>query len=216
MESTGVFWKPISNLVESLFELLLVNAQHLKAVPGRQTDVRDAEWIADLLRHGLLQPSCVPPSPPRDLRDLTRTRTTLVAERARIVNRIQQVLEDANLKRAAVATDSTGLSARAMLGRCLRHCLPGKRIPSRWRHWPGGSCAPSTSNWPKPSPATCVLTMPFCQSEPLAHLDFLDEAIVHFRQEIVARMKVEAEASALLDTIPGVRQRAAEILLRSC
>src|SRR5213594_3644084 len=101
MESTGIYWKPIYNLLEGLFELLLVNAQHIKAVPGRKTDVRDAEWIADLLRHGLLKGSFIPPTAQRELRDLTRHRTTLVQERARIVNRLQKVLEDANLKLAA-------------------------------------------------------------------------------------------------------------------
>src|SRR5438067_6071162 len=115
MESTGIYWKPIYNLLEGLFELLVVNAQHIKAVPGRKTDVRDAEWIADLLRHGLLKGSFIPLAAQRELRDLTRHRTTLVQERARIINRLQKVLEDANLKLAAVATDVMGVSARAML-----------------------------------------------------------------------------------------------------
>jgi len=119
MESTGVFWKPIYNLLEGLFELLVVNAQQLKAVPGRKTDVRDAEWLADLLRHGLVRASFVPPTPQRDVRELTRTRSTLVEERARVINRIQKLLEDANLKLAAVATDITGLSARAILDALL-------------------------------------------------------------------------------------------------
>ncbi len=115
MESTGVYWKPIYNLLEGLFEILVVNAQHIKTLPGRKTDVRDAEWIADLLQHGLLRASFIPSPKQRELRDLTRHRSTLVAERARIVNRLQKVLEDTNIKLASVASDITGASARKML-----------------------------------------------------------------------------------------------------
>src|SRR5919204_5995608 len=115
MESTGVFWKPIYNLLEGQFELLLVNAAHIKAVPGRKTDVRNCEWIADLLRHGLLRGSFVPDQPQRELRELTRYRTQLVRERTSEVNRLQKVLEGANIKLASVATDITGVSARQML-----------------------------------------------------------------------------------------------------
>src|SRR5260221_138612 len=115
MESTGVYWKPIWNVLEEELELLLVNAQHIKAVPGRKTDTKDAEWIADLLQHGLLRASFVPPRPQRELREVTRYRSKLVAERARLVNRIQKVLEDSNVKLASVATDITGVSGRAIL-----------------------------------------------------------------------------------------------------
>ena len=97
MESTGVYWKPIYNLLEGGFELLVVNAHHLKAVPGRKTDMRDAEWIADLLRHGLLRGSFIPPREQRELRDLTRYRRSLVEDRARILNRLQKVLETPTL-----------------------------------------------------------------------------------------------------------------------
>ncbi len=108
MESTGVYWKPIWNLLEGSFTLLLVNARHIKAVPGRKTDVRDSEWIADLLQHGLLRPSFVPPRPQRELRELVRYRTTLVRERAAEVNRLQKTLEGANIKLAAVAGNVVG------------------------------------------------------------------------------------------------------------
>jgi transposase len=111
----GVFWKPIFNLLEGAFELLVVNAQHIKAVPGRKTDVRDAEWIADLLQHGLLRPSFIPPLWQREVRDLTRSRTSLVEERSRVINRVQKLLEDANIKLASVASDLLGKSARQML-----------------------------------------------------------------------------------------------------
>jgi transposase len=115
MESTGVYWKPIWNLLEDRFALLLVNAQHLKAVPGRKTDVKDSEWIADLLRHGLLKASFVPDRPQRELRELTRYRAALLQDRAAEVNRLQQTLEGANIKLAAVATDVLGKSGREIL-----------------------------------------------------------------------------------------------------
>src|SRR6266404_6857181 len=113
LESTGVYWKPVWNLLEGQFEVLLVNAQHIKAVPGRKTDQKDSEWIADLLQHGLLRASFVPPTPTRELRGLTRYRASLTQEINRIANRIQKVLEDANIKLASVATDTLGASGRA-------------------------------------------------------------------------------------------------------
>jgi transposase len=115
MESTGVFWKPVYHRLEDRFVLVVVNAQHSKAVPGRKTDVRDAEWIADLLRHGLLRPSFIPDRPQRELRELTRYRTTLIHERASEVNRLQKVLAGANSKLASVATDLLGKSGREIL-----------------------------------------------------------------------------------------------------
>jgi transposase len=115
MESTGVFWKPVWNILEDRFEVMLVNAQHVKQVPGRKTDVTDCAWIAQLLEHGLLKASFVPERPLRELRDLTRQRTQLLADRARVVNRVHKTLEDANIKLATVASDITGKSGRAIL-----------------------------------------------------------------------------------------------------
>jgi len=115
MESTGVYWKPIFNLLEGSFEVLLVNANHIKAVPGRKTDVKDCEWIADLLSHGLLKGSFIPPEPVRDLRDLTRYRKSLMDERIREINRLQKLLESANIKLSSVASDILGVSGKAML-----------------------------------------------------------------------------------------------------
>lgn len=115
MESTGVYWKPVFNILEGRFELMVVNAQHIKAVPGRKTDQKDSEWIADLLQHGLLRGSFIPPRQTREMRDLTRYRVSLTEECNRIANRIQKVLEDANIKLASVATDALGVSGRAML-----------------------------------------------------------------------------------------------------
>ena len=115
LESTSVYWKPVWNVLESQFHLLLVNAQHVKNVPGRKTDVKDSEWIAELLQHGLLRPSFVPEARIRDLRDLTRARASLSEEASRVVSRIQKVLEDANVKLAGVATNTVGKSGQAML-----------------------------------------------------------------------------------------------------
>jgi transposase len=209
MESTGVFWRPIYNLLEGLFELLVVNAQHLKAVPGRKTDVRDAEWLADLLRHGLVRASCVPPTPQREVRELTRTRTTLVEERARIVNRIQKALEDANLKLAAVATDITGVSARAILDALLA----GHTDPDALAELARGKLRSKRDQLAQALAGRLRPHHRFLLSEHLSHLDYLDEAIARFSDEIAERLRPQAAETALLDTIPGVSQRTAEILL---
>jgi transposase len=119
MESTGVYWKPVWNILEGQFEVVLVNAQHLKAVPGRKTDIKDCQWIAELLQHGLLRSSFVPPTPIRPLRDLTRMRASLRQDHTAVANRRQKVLEDANIKLAAVASDWLGVSGRAILAQLL-------------------------------------------------------------------------------------------------
>ena len=135
MESTGVYWKPIFHLLEDSFEIVLVNAQHMKAVPGRKTDVKDAEWIADLLQHGLLKASFIPSSEQQAVRDLTRTRMRLLQERTRLINRIQKVLEDANIKLASVVTDIMGVTGQSILTalvagqedpECLAHLAAGE------------------------------------------------------------------------------------------
>ena len=115
IESTGDYWKPVFNILEGICEVLLVNAQHVKAVPGRKTDVKDAAWLAELLQHGLLRASFIPPVAQRELRDLTRYRSTFIQERVTLINRVQKLLEDANIKLAAVASDIMGVSGRAML-----------------------------------------------------------------------------------------------------
>ena len=127
LESTGVFWKPVFNLLEARFTMIVVNAQHIKQVPGRKTDVKDCQWIAQLLQHGLLRASFVPPRPIRELRDLTRQRTQLIRQRATQANRLQKVLEDANIKLAGVATDILGRSGRAM----IQALIAGESDPAR-------------------------------------------------------------------------------------
>jgi transposase len=128
MEATGVYWKPVWHLLEGRFELTLANARQIKNVPGRKSDVRDAEWIADLLAHGLIRSSFVPPAPIQEMRDLTRTRKQLVRERAQHVQRLQKVLEDANLKLASVVTDLMGQSGRAMLEAIVQGVTDPERL----------------------------------------------------------------------------------------
>ena len=137
MESTGVYWKPIFHVLEGDFEIVLVNAQHMKAVPGRKTDIKDAEWIADLLQHGLLKASFIPSSEQQAVRDLTRTRMTLLQERSRLVNWIQKVLEDANLKLASVVSDIMGMTGQAI----LRALVAGEQDPEYLAHLARGSLA---------------------------------------------------------------------------
>lgn len=209
MESTGVYWKPIFNLLEGLFEILVVNAQHVKTLPGRKTDVRDAEWIADLLQHGLLKGSFIPPQNQRQLRDLTRHRSTLVAERARIVNRLQKVLEDANIKLASVASDITGTSARLM----LQALLNGEQDVAALAQLARGRMRSKRDLLKQALSGRLNSHHAFLIAEHLSHIDYLDESIAHFTGEINERLNADQQEIALLDTIPGVSSRTAEILL---
>ncbi len=211
MEATGVYWKPIYNLLEGAVVLLVVNAQHIKAVPGHKTDVRDAEWIADRLQQGLLRGSFIPTMPQRALRDLTRYRTTLVAERARTVNRVQKVLEDTNLKLASVATNILGKSARAMLDALLA----GETDPAVLANLAQGRLRAKRQALQAALVGTLKPHHRFLIAEHLAHVDQLDEAIARVDREIEAHLQAEAEAEAMafLDPIPGISQRAAEGIL---
>ena len=209
MESTGVYWRPIYNLMEGLFELLLVNAQHIKAVPGRKTDVKDADWIAELLRHGLLRGSFVPSRPQRQLRELTRHRTTLVQERARTINRMQNVLEDANIKLASVVTDIRGVSARSM----LEALIAGERDLSVMAELARGRMRSKRAELEEALRGHFLPHHSFLLTEHLSQIDYLDEAIVRVSQGIEEHLAGQEEAIALLDTIPGVSQRTAEILI---
>jgi len=188
MESTGVYWKPIWNVLEAELELLLVNAQHLKAVPGRKTDVKDAEWIADLLQHGLLRASFVPPRPQRELRELTRYRTKLVEERARLVNRIQKVLEDSNVKLASVATDITGVSGRAI----LNALLDGQDDPEALAELARGRMRSKREELAQAVQGTLREHHRFLLKSQLRQLDFFDAQISELDQEIARRLGVES------------------------
>jgi transposase len=209
MESTGVYWRPVYNLLEGLFTLLVVNAQHIKTVPGRKTDVKDAEWIAELLRHGLLRGSFIPSKPQRQLRELTRHRTTLVQDRARVINRLQAVLEDANIKLAAVVTDIRGVSARAM----LEALIVGERDVTVLADFARGRLRAKRDQLEEALQGYCTPHHSFLLAEYLSQIDYLDEAIARASTMIAQHLAAEQEAMALLDTIPGVSQRTAEILL---
>lgn len=213
MESTGVYWKPIYNLLEGYeqFELLVVNAAHIKAVPGRKTDVKDAEWIGDLLRHGLLRGSFVPDAAQRELRELTRHRITLVRERSRIVNRLQKVLEDANIKLASVATDIMGVSGRAM----LEGLAGGQTDPSVLANLAKGRLRDKHKELAQALQGRFKAHHRFMIIEHLGHIDYLDEAIERVSAEIeekIAPFVTEGELEAL-DSVSGIGIRAAQVLV---
>jgi transposase len=209
MESTGSYWRPVFNLLEGQCEVLVVNAYHVKAVPGRKTDVKDAEWLADLLRHGLLRASFIPPASQRHLRDLTRYRIHLVDERARLTNRLQTVLEDANIKLASVVTDVRGLSAREILQRLLEGETDARALADLAR----GKLRAKREALAQAVVGRLEAHHVFLLREQLAHLEYLDAAIARVDAELAARLAAEHEAIALLETIPGVGQRTAEVLV---
>jgi transposase len=186
MESTGVYWKPVWNLLEGQFEVLLVNAQHIKAVPGRKTDQKDSEWIADLLQHGLLRASFVPPTPIRELRDLTRYRASLAQEINRIANRIQKVLEDANIKLASVATDTLGASGQHLAE--MAHGKLRNKIPELQEALQGRVTAHHR----------------FLLRELLDHFYFVESKMQRIEQEVAERLGPFQSEVARLCTIPGV------------
>src|SRR5258707_11441274 len=208
MESTGVFWKPIYNLLEGNFALVVVNAQHIKAVPGRKTDVRDAEWIADLLRHGLLRASFIPDRSQRELRELTRSRTTLIHDRANEVNRLQKVLEGANIKLASVATDILGKSGRDMLEALVGGASDSALLAQLAR----GRLREKLPQLEQALAGQFGAHHRFLLAQQLAHIDFLDASLERVSTEIAERVgPFEAEV-ARLQSIPGVGQRTAEVL----
>jgi transposase len=209
MESTGSFWKPIVNLLEGSLEVQVVNAAHIKQVPGRKTDVRDAAWIAGLLRHGLLRPSYIPGRAQRELRDLTRYRMSLVDERSAEANRVQKVLEDANLKVAGIATDILGKSGREMLDRIVA----GETDAGRLAQCARGRMRAKIPVLEAALAGTAGAHHRWLLARMLARIDDLDGAIAELSAEIAARLAPYEELLALLDTIPGVGRQTAEILL---
>lgn len=209
MESTGVYWRPVYNILEADCAVILVNAQHIKAVPGRKTDVKDSEWLADLLRHGLLQPSFIPPAPIRELRDLTRYRKTLIGERAQEANRLQKVLETANIKLAMVATDVLGVSGRQMLAALLGGEQDAEALAELAR-------GRLREKLPQLRRALVGRVQPYHRiliERILAHIDFLEESIATLQREIDRCLLPFAQAVALLVTIPGVSAHAAATLI---
>jgi transposase len=209
MESTGVYWKPIFNLLEGRFEVLLVNAQHVKQVPGRKTDVKDCEWIAQLLQHGLLRGSFIPPRPLRELRDLTRQRVQLLAERTAVANRIQKVLEDANIKLASVASDVLGVSGRAMLGALVR----GEADPARLAELAKRRLRGKIPQLRSALHGQVTEHHRFLLGLLMDHLRHLEDWVERLSARIEEVMGPLAEQVRRLTTIPGVETRAAQNIL---
>ena len=240
MESTGDYWKPVFNILEDTFEVWLVNAQHVKHVSGRKTDVKDSEWLAELMLHGMLKPSFIPPLPQRALRELTRYRTRLVQERTRVVNRVQKLLEGANIKLSSVVTDVMGVSARAMLAEIVAGQTDAGLMADLAR-------GRMRSKIPELEKALTGIVQPhhcFVLAQQLEHIDFLDEKVEALSLRIVQQLESMSwpdepaepdaaegtkegtpvadeselpltwnDAVALLDTIPGVNRRIAEVML---
>ena len=197
------------NLLEHAFELLLVNAQHVKAVPGRKTDVKDCEWICDLLRHGLLQASFVPDRFQRELRELTRYRRSLVEERTGEINRLQKTLEGANIKLASVASNVVGKSARAM----LELLLAGSTDATGMAQLAKGKLRLKIPQLEQALAGEVGPHQRFLIAQQLAHIDFLDEALEQVNAEIEARMRPYEDELDRLDSIPGVGRKAAEEII---
>src|SRR5215471_8705668 len=209
LESTGVFWRPVFNILEEGRTIILVNPQHLKIVPGRKTDVKDAEWLADLLRHGLLKPSFIPPAPVRELRELTRYRKTLVQARTDEINRLQKALEGANLKLTLVVSDVLGVSARSMLAALLS----GEQDPSILAELARGRLRTKLAALRRAldgrvKPHHLVLI-----GQTLAHIDFLEESIGQVQQAIEQCLGSFTAAVELLQTIPGIGEVVATALV---
>lgn len=209
MESTGVYWKPIFNLLEDRFEMMVVNAQHIKRVPGRKTDVKDAEWIAQLLQHGLLTPSFIPPPPIRELRDLTRQRTQLVRQRATVANRVQKVLEDANIKLASVASDVLGASGRAM----IRALIAGRTNPVKLADLAKQKLREKIPTLQKALLGRVTEHHRFMLRSLMDQVDHLDQQVERFDERIGKLTTPFAEATARLRTIPGIGAASAEVIV---
>jgi transposase len=209
MEATGVYWKPVWNLLEEEFQLLLVNPQHLKSIPGKKTDFKDGERIADLLQHGLLRGSFVPPRPIRELRDLTRMRASLAQERSSVINRIEKTLEDPNLKLGVVASDVVGASGRAMLEAIVK----GETDPAILADLAKGTLRNKIPQLKLALEGKITDHHRFMLRQWLDMLDFLDRKIVLLEQQIVERSRpFEATVHAWMQ-VPGLRRTNAYSLL---
>jgi len=210
MESTGSYWKPIYNLLElESIKILLVNAKHIKNVPGRKTDVKDAEWIASLLQHGLLQGSFVPDREQRELRELVRYRKSLIEEKSRELNRIQKVLEGANIKLSSVVSDINGASSRSI----LEAIINGEENPETLAELSQGKLKNKMDELKRALKGLINHHQRMLLEIQLRHIDYLDEEIAKLDEEIKNRMLPFEKDLALLDTIPGVGRRTAEQII---
>ena len=209
MESTGVFWKPVYYLLEDDVQCWLLNAQHLKNVPGRKTDMADAAWIAQLVEHGLVRPSFVPPRPIRELRELTRYRKALIYERTRETQRLHKVLEDAGIKLGCVASDVLGVSGRAM----LEALVGGTTDPEVLAELARGQLRKKLPALREALQGRVAHHHRLLVAELLAHLDYLEEAIERLSSEVARVIAPFSPMLALLMTIPGVDRRTAEVIV---
>jgi len=202
MESTGVYWKPIWNILEGEFELELINAQHIKKVPGRKTDTKDCEWIAELVQHGLVKASFVPAQPQRDLRELTRYRATLCEDKVRVANRIQKVLEDANVKLASVASDILGASGRAM----LEALVAGQQDAEQLAHMAKQRLRDKLPELKRALEGRVREHHRFLLRQLLDELYFIEGKIIQVEQRLEQQMSSFQQAVTLWRTIPGVSE----------
>jgi len=209
MESTGVYWKPIFNILESQFEILLANARHMKNVPGRKTDIRDCQWIAQLLQHGLLKGSFIPPRPQRELRDLTRQRTQLIDEGSRISNRIQKVLEDANVKLGSVASNVVGASGRLM----LEAMVAGEDDPARLADLAQRRMRSKIPQLEQALYGKLTEHHRWMLKLLLDQLEATEQFIARLDERIAELARPQQPVLEKLDAIPGVDRRVAEVLM---
>jgi len=210
MESTGSYWKPIYNLLEmENIKAIIVNAQHIKTVPGRKTDVKDAEWIANLLRHGLLKASFIPNRDQRELRELVRYRKSIIEERAREFNRIQKVLEGANIKLSSVASTIKTLSARDI----LKSLSNGEEDPEVLASLARGVMKNKREELCRALKGLMAEHQRMILDEMLKHTEYLDEQIVRLDQEVAKRLTPFDQAVEVIDSVPGIGRRSAETII---
>ena len=211
MESTGVFWKPLYKLFELMdLDAMIVNAAHMKALPGRKTDVKDAEWIADLLRHGLLKASYIPNREQRELREITRYRKSLTEERCREVNRLQKILEGANIKLDSVVKDITGKSARKLLQRIIDDDIPDSDEVSKLVH---GRMRPKLDQIVASIEGITTLLQRKLLAQIIDHIDDLNRRIGELDKLVQEYMAEYEAAIEAIDEIPGIAIRSAEVIL---
>ena len=209
MESTGVYWKPVWNIFEAIFTVLLVNAQHVKAIPGRKTDAKDCQWIADLLQHGLLRGSFVPPSPIRQLRDCTRTRASLRQDHTAVANRMQKILEDANIKLASVPSDWLGVSGRII----LNQMLDGEEDTGKLAHLCRGRLREKIPEMQLALEGRMTEHHRWMLRLQRGQLEFLEAQIAKLEAKIQEHMSDYQKAVDLCTTIPGIEALAAANLI---
>jgi transposase len=209
MEATGVYWKPVWHILEQGFELVLANAAHIRNVPGRKTDVKDAMWISDLLAHGLIRGSFVPPTPVQELRVLTRTRKQLVREKAQHVQRLQKVLEDANIKFAGVASDILGASARLVIAALIK----GVRDPEKLADLTASRLKASRSMIVESLRGTVTTTHRFLLRLHFGQIRNLETAIASVEKEVAETLEPFRVAAQRLMTMPGVSETSANVVI---